>query len=49
MADLKRVYAVQTEKAVRCLIYTTNAIEGFIRQLRKVTKSKTVFLSDESL
>ncbi|MFR3343292.1 MAG: transposase [Anaerobutyricum sp.] len=30
-------------------IYTTNAIEGFNRQLRKVTKSKTVFPSDDSL
>lgn len=28
--------------AVRRLIYTTNAIEGFNRQLRKVTKSRTV-------
>lgn len=28
---------------VRRLIYTTNAIEGFNRQLRKVTKSKSVF------
>jgi len=27
----------------------TNAIEGFNRQLRKVTKSKTVFPSDDSL
>ena len=36
-------------EAVRRLIYTTNAIEGFNRQLRKVTKSKTVFPSDESL
>lgn len=35
--------------AVRRLIYTTNTIEGFNRQLRKVTKSKTVFPSDESL
>jgi len=34
---------------VRRLIYTTNAIEGFNRQLRKVTKSKTIFPSDESL
>ena len=30
-------------------IYTTNAIEGFNRQLRKVTKSKTVFPTDNSL
>ena len=88
MADLKLVYAAQTEKtalnelelfkdkgdskypkiykswhdnwatlstyfkypeAVRRLIYTTNAIEGFNRQLRKVTKSKTVFPSDDSI
>ncbi len=35
--------------AVRRLIYTTNAIEGFNRQLRKVTKSKSVFPTDESL
>ena len=34
---------------VRRLIYTTNAIEGFNRQLRKVTKSKTIFTSDDSL
>ena len=36
-------------EAVRRLIYTTNAIEGFNRQLRKVTKCKTVFPSDDSL
>ncbi|MEL7647679.1 MAG: IS256 family transposase [Sedimentibacter sp.] len=34
---------------VRKLIYTTNTIEGFNRQLRKVTKSKTVFPNDDSL
>ncbi len=34
---------------VRRLIYTTNAIEGFNRQLRKVTKAKTVFPTDDSL
>ena len=34
---------------VRKLIYTTNAIEGFNRQLRKVTKSRIVFPSDDSL
>ena len=36
-------------EAVRRLIYTTNAIEGFNRQLRKVTKSKTIFPTDDSL
>ena len=33
----------------RTLIYTTNAIEGFNRQLRKVTKNKGVFPTDDSL
>ena len=36
-------------EAVRRITYTTNAIEGFNRQLRKVTKSKTVFPTDDSL
>ena len=36
-------------REVRRLIYTTNAIEGFNRQLRKVTKSKSVFPTDDSL
>ena len=35
--------------AVPTLIYTTNAIEGFNRQLRKVTKAKSVFPTDDSL
>ena len=34
---------------VRRLIYTTNAIEGFNRQLRKVTKAKSVSPTDDSL
>ena len=34
---------------VRRLIYTTNTIEGFNRQLRKVTKSKAIFPTDDSL
>lgn len=34
---------------LRRLIYTTNMIEGFHRQLRKVTKGKSVFPTDESL
>ena len=31
------------------LIYTTNAIENFNRQLRKVTKTKSAFVSDNAL
>lgn len=34
---------------IRRMIYTTNAIENFNRQLRKVTKSKSVFVSDDAL
>jgi len=31
------------------MIYTTNALEGFNRQLRKFTKTRTVFPTDDSL
>ena len=34
---------------IRKLIYTTNAIENFNRQLRKVTKTKIAFVSDDAL
>ncbi len=34
---------------IRRLNYTTNAIEGFNQQLSKVTKSKSVFPTDDSL
>ena len=34
---------------IRRLIYTTNTLEGFNRQLRKVTKNKAVFPNDEAL
>ena len=34
---------------IRTLIYTTNAIENFNRQLRKVTKTKSAFVSDDAL
>lgn len=34
---------------IRTLIYTTNTIEGYNRQLRKVTKNKSVFPTDDSL
>ena len=34
---------------IRTIIYTTNAIENFNRQLRKVTKNKAVFPNDEAL
>lgn len=31
------------------MIYTTNTLEGVNRQIRKFTKTKTVFPSDDSL
>jgi transposase-like protein len=34
---------------IRRIIYTTNTIEGFHRQVRKVTKNKGVFPSDDAL
>lgn len=34
---------------IRKIIYTTNIIESYHRQLRKVTKGKSIFPSDESL
>ena len=34
---------------IRRIIYTTNTIEGFHRQIRKVTKNKGVFPSDDAL
>lgn len=34
---------------IRRLIYTTNTVEAYHRQLRKVTKTKTVFPTDDSL
>jgi transposase-like protein len=34
---------------IRKIIYTTNVIEGYHRQLRKVTKTKTAYPTDEAL
>jgi len=34
---------------VRRIIYTTNAVEGFHRMLRKYTKTKTIYPSDEAV
>lgn len=36
-------------EGIRKMIYTTNALEGFNRQLRKFTKTRTVFPTDDSL
>ena len=39
----------QYTKDIRRLIYTTNTVEGYHRQIRKVTKNKGVFPSDTAL
>ena len=39
----------QYSAPIRKMIYTTNIIEGFNRQLRKVTKNKGLFPNDDSL
>ncbi len=39
----------QYSEPIRRIIYTTNTIEGFNRQIRKITKTKGGFNSDESL
>jgi len=44
---LSTYFAYDSE--IRRLIYTTNAVEGFHRQLRKVTKNKGVFPNDMAL
>lgn len=45
--NLSTYFAFQPE--IRKIIYTTNALEGFNRQLRKFTKIKTSFPTDDSL
>ncbi len=44
--DLATMFEYGAE--IRRLIYTTNTIEGYNRQLRKVTKTKGAFPSDEA-
>lgn len=44
--DLATFFAYPAE--IRRLIYTTNAVEGYHRQLRKITKSKSVFPTPEA-
>ena len=39
----------QYDEPIRKLIYTTNPVEGFHRQVRKVTKTKGAFTSDMAL
>lgn len=39
----------QYDDCIRKVIYTTNAIEGFHRQVRKVTKTKGAFTNDMAL
>ncbi len=44
--DLATYFAYPSE--IRRLIYTTNSVEGYHRQLRKVAKSKSIFPTPEA-
>lgn len=46
-ADLVTFFQFSAE--IRKLIYTTNAVEGFHRMLRKFTKTKSIFPTDDSI
>jgi len=46
-AELSTYFKYPNE--VRRLIYTTNAVEGFHRMLRKYTKTKTIYPTDDSV
>lgn len=50
-AELKKTQeyyrSIKLETHVRRLIYTANAFEGFNRQLRKITKTKSVSPIDD--
>jgi len=39
----------QYSEPIRRIIYTTNTVEGFNRQIRKITKTKGGLSNDESL
>ena len=34
---------------IRKIIYTTNAVEGYHRMVRKFTKSKSIFPTDDAI
>lgn len=46
-SELSTMYKYAPE--IRKVIYTTNALENFNRQLRKVTKTKSAFVSDTAV
>jgi putative transposase len=46
-SELSPFFKYPTE--VRRLIYTTNAVEGFHRMLRKYTKTKTIYPTDDAV
>jgi len=41
--------AFEYPKEIRKIIYTTNAVEGFHRMMRKFTKNRTIFPTDDSI
>jgi putative transposase len=45
----KPTHYFQYPDAIRKLIYTTNTMEGYHRQIRKITKTKRSFTGDQAL
>jgi putative transposase len=45
--NLSRYFQYTTD--IRRIIYTTNTVEGYHRQVRKITKTKGAFPNDDSL
>jgi putative transposase len=46
-AELSTAFEYPAE--IRKIIYTTNAVEGFHRMMRKFTKNRTIFPTDDSI
>jgi len=46
-AELSTAFEYPSE--IRRIIYTTNAVEGFHRMMRKFTKNRTIFPTDDSI
>lgn len=46
---MKRKSIFEYPAEIRKIMYTTNAVEGYYRMMRKFTKSKAIFATDDSI
>lgn len=49
MPATKKEMKMAVNKQIRRLIYTTNAVEAYHRMVRKYTKAKAIFPTDDSI